>query len=68
MGLIGKVVKEMIGASRNTNSIQDCGTSSGYRFTSDWFSGREGFWREILLQLKPRKLLEIGSYEAMPLS
>jgi len=42
---------------------EDVTLLDGYEFTSDWFSGREGYWQEIFVQLKPRKILEIGAYE-----
>ena len=63
MSLLGKVIKEMTNTPRvTTESVEEL-TPEDYRFTVDWFSGREGYWREILSQLRPQKLLEIGSYE-----
>ena len=34
-----------------------------YEFTSDWFSGREPMWDQIIEMIKPTRILEIGSYE-----
>jgi len=34
-----------------------------YRFTSDWFSGNEKTWKELVDEIKPARYLEIGSYE-----
>lgn len=37
--------------------------SEEFRFTEDWFSLRIPFWDAVLGVIKPRKILEIGSYE-----
>ncbi len=37
--------------------------SSLYQFTADWFSHAEPVWGELLAQLNPSRVLEIGSYE-----
>jgi len=34
-----------------------------YEFTSDWFSNNAPIWQQLLTQLRPARLLEIGSYE-----
>ena len=34
-----------------------------YEFTADWFSGHVRFWDGLMEQLKPSRILEIGSYE-----
>jgi predicted O-methyltransferase YrrM len=34
-----------------------------YAFTTDWFSAHAPVWRQILAQLRPVRLLEIGAYE-----
>jgi predicted O-methyltransferase YrrM len=34
-----------------------------YKFTSDWFSRNEFSWKSIINNIKPRRYLEIGSYE-----
>ena len=34
-----------------------------YEFSEDWFSHVEPCWGEILYEFRPRRLLEIGSYE-----
>lgn len=34
-----------------------------YEFTEDWFSMRIPIWEQIVSQLSPRRILEIGSYE-----
>jgi len=37
---------------------------SNYQFTNTWFLGAaKNFWDQLMPQLKPKKLLEIGSYE-----
>ena len=36
---------------------------SEYEFTSDWFSKNVSVWSQIIAQLKPTRILEIGSYE-----
>ena len=36
---------------------------SGYEFTSDWFSERLPVWEPLLAQVKPARIVEIGSYE-----
>lgn len=38
-------------------------TNAGYEFTQDWFSGFIPIWEELLAQIKPSKILEIGSFE-----
>lgn len=58
MGILGKTFKEILSTSSNAPQA-----SGGYQFSADWFSGRESYWHAILTQLKPTKLLEIGSYE-----
>ncbi len=37
--------------------------SDMYKFSVDWFSGNIPVWTPLLDQLKPRKILEIGSFE-----
>ena len=34
-------------------------------FSTDWFTSREDVWKEILEQLEPQRVLEIGSLEGM---
>lgn len=34
-----------------------------YQFTVDWFTGHAWFWQELFEREKPRRFLEIGSYE-----
>lgn len=34
-----------------------------YEYTQDWFSGYIPIWNELLAQIKPSKILEIGSFE-----
>jgi predicted O-methyltransferase YrrM/glycosyltransferase involved in cell wall biosynthesis len=34
-----------------------------YEFTADWFSGYTSVWAQLIEQLKPTKILEIGSFE-----
>lgn len=34
-----------------------------YTFTSDWFSGNIPVWENFFKELRPRRVLEIGSYE-----
>jgi predicted O-methyltransferase YrrM len=36
---------------------------AAYAFTSDWFTSAEPTWRELTRALKPRTILEIGSFE-----
>lgn len=35
----------------------------GYDFTNDWFATNAPVWRNIVADMKPRKFLEIGTYE-----
>jgi len=37
--------------------------SEAFEFTTDWFSRFAGVWRQLIERDKPRRLLEIGSYE-----
>lgn len=37
--------------------------SEQYRFSVDWFSGNIPVWAQLLDQIKPTKILEIGSFE-----
>jgi predicted O-methyltransferase YrrM len=37
--------------------------SEAFEFTTDWFSRFAPVWRQLLERHKPRKLMEIGSYE-----
>jgi len=34
-----------------------------YEFTSDWFTGYKPIWDEVVPQVKPARILEIGCYE-----
>ena len=34
-----------------------------YKFTNDWFIPHRGIWGELLAELNPKKILEVGSYE-----
>jgi predicted O-methyltransferase YrrM len=36
---------------------------SDYDFTADWFVRNEGPWEKIVTQLKPQRIIEIGSFE-----
>lgn len=36
---------------------------SGYQYTNGWFDGARGVWDEIIPQINPTTILEIGSYE-----
>ena len=38
-------------------------SAAGYEFTSDWFTHVEPTWRELTREVKPRVILEIGSFE-----
>lgn len=38
-------------------------SGAGYDFTADWFSHAEPVWAELLTQISPSRVLEIGSYE-----
>jgi len=35
----------------------------GYKFTEDWFAPHIPLWNKLVPRYKPRKVLEIGSYE-----
>ncbi len=37
--------------------------SKEYEFTEDWFTQNLAAWNQVIPQLEPRKILEIGSYE-----
>jgi glycosyltransferase involved in cell wall biosynthesis/predicted O-methyltransferase YrrM len=47
-------------ASRHGSGGQDV---EEYQFTADWFSGCIPVWAQLIEQLKPARILEIGSYE-----
>jgi predicted O-methyltransferase YrrM len=36
---------------------------SEYQFTNDWFAQNESLWNKLVPRYKPRKILEIGSFE-----
>ncbi len=38
-------------------------SSSGFQFSNSWFTGVIPIWNNLLPDLKPKKILEIGSYE-----
>lgn len=38
-------------------------SANDYTFTTDWFSSNVRAWNELLIQLKPLTMLEIGSFE-----
>jgi predicted O-methyltransferase YrrM len=44
-------------------SLGDDGRKTDFEFTNDWFVGARPIWDQILKTLRPRRLLEIGSYE-----
>jgi predicted O-methyltransferase YrrM len=37
--------------------------SADFEFTNDWFGVVKGVWEELIPQVQPRRILEIGSYE-----
>ena len=37
--------------------------NSNYEFTNNWFDPHKEVWNQLLQQLTPQKILEIGSYE-----
>jgi predicted O-methyltransferase YrrM len=39
------------------------GTEPEYEFTSDWFTRHKRLWDTLLDELKPKRILEIGSFE-----
>lgn len=36
---------------------------SDYEFTEDWFGGRKDIWDQLIPQINPSRVLEIGSFE-----
>ena len=38
-------------------------TTNHYQFTNTWFDATRHVWEQLIPQVKPRKILEIGSYE-----
>jgi predicted O-methyltransferase YrrM len=38
-------------------------TGSGYQFSNDWFDENIAIWSQLFEQLKPTRILEVGSYE-----
>lgn len=38
-------------------------SEADYLFTNGWFDGHKETWRQIFQQLKPTRILEVGSYE-----
>jgi predicted O-methyltransferase YrrM len=36
---------------------------SDYIFTTNWFDGNKAIWSQLLKQLNPTRILEVGSYE-----
>lgn len=38
-------------------------TKNHYQFTNTWFDATRHVWEQLIPQVKPRKILEIGSYE-----
>jgi len=43
--------------------VQNSDLSSAYRFTNDWFGMVKNVWDQLIPQVNPSKILEIGSYE-----
>lgn len=41
----------------------DDGRKTDFEFTNDWFVGARPIWDQILQVLRPRRLLEVGSFE-----
>ncbi|MCA3555461.1 class I SAM-dependent methyltransferase [Aestuariivirga sp.] len=39
------------------------GVREDYEFTNSWFDVARGVWSALIPQIKPRRILEIGSYE-----
>lgn len=39
------------------------GTEPEYEFTSDWFTRHKNLWDTLLDEIKPKRILEIGSFE-----
>lgn len=50
----GVYMRDAGGLSENMNQ---------YQFTNTWFDGSRSIWESLLKTLRPRKILEIGSYE-----
>lgn len=44
-------------------SSADDGRKTDFEFTNDWFFGARPIWDQILKSLRPRRVLEIGSFE-----
>ena len=34
-----------------------------YKFTNDWFANNQPIWEELFVNIKPEKILEVGSFE-----
>ncbi|MDQ0041819.1 hypothetical protein [Variovorax boronicumulans] len=37
--------------------------TEAFQFTNDWFGVVKGVWEELVPQIQPQRMLEIGSYE-----
>jgi predicted O-methyltransferase YrrM len=44
-------------------SLGDKAQKTDFEFTNTWFVGARPIWSQILKNLRPRRMLEIGSYE-----
>lgn len=50
-------------AQKQSNSAVAAPSGDHYQFTENWFEPFQNIWAGMILNLKPKKILEIGSYE-----
>ena len=51
------------GAQPQTGIGNDAFSSADFTFTQNWFSVVEGVWEDLIPKIRPKTILEIGSYE-----
>jgi len=51
------------GAQPKADRGQGALSADGFTFTQNWFSIVEGVWENLIPKIKPKTILEIGSYE-----
>jgi predicted O-methyltransferase YrrM len=52
-----------VGKIKQIITVQNSDLSSAYQFTNDWFGMVKNVWDQLIPQVNPSKILEIGSYE-----
>lgn len=58
------MTKNRFSSDAGSRALENMAGDGGFMFTNNWFAtNAKPFWNDFFAQFKPRKVLEIGSYE-----